>query len=500
MFSKKYIGIFLIVYTLLRVFSYFFSPETPLHAANPVNTVVSGIMLLVIGYWLLARNPLGWYAIALEIILGGAGGYLAAGPLSLRTCLLLISILIYFGQKLRDHKLKELFQQNKTVVYLFSALFLAVGISAIHGFLAGHNKNFIFPDTIPYLFLLYYFPLKELITAKSSNLQIFKSSLLAAILGNFLLIIFTFIGYSSELFVLQDSYYHWYRDVAIGKITELPFHFYRLVINEHLLLVPIILWLLSCVIARRSEERTTTSQSPSSTKKPWDYYVAPLLVMTLLIILSINLTRIYMLALAFGYLFLFSKQHWKRWFVYGVVSCLLFVVSFTSIHLVASRGQSLGWELFGLRLQSIVQPSIEESAFSRKLLLPKIVDKIKQQPILGTGLGDTVTVYSPVFKKEVTTPHFDWGYLEILAEMGIFGLLAWLFLITSILSRLRINKPPSPAEAPYGWAKAGLAALLVINLTSPALFHVLGIIWLTYLLASLSQSSQNLSESVSQSV
>src|SRR3989338_11661268 len=159
--------------------------------------------------------------------------------------------------------------------------------------------------------------------------------------------------------------------------------------------------------------------------------------MTLLIILSINLTRIYKLALAFGYLFLFSKQHWKRWFVYGVVSCLLFVVSFTSIHLVASRGQSLGWELFGLRLQSIVQPSIEESAFSRKLLLPKIVDKIKQQPILGTGLGDTVTVYSPVFKKEVTTPHFDWGYLEILTELGIIGFFAWYKLLQLVNKRIK---------------------------------------------------------------
>ena len=40
-----------------------------------------------------------------------------------------------------------------------------------------------------------------------------------------------------------------------------------------------------------------------------------------------------------------------------------------------SRGQSLGWELLGLRLGSIASPSIEESSLSRIMLLPKIWEK-----------------------------------------------------------------------------------------------------------------------------
>ncbi|MBI2444419.1 MAG: O-antigen ligase family protein [Candidatus Magasanikbacteria bacterium] len=503
MLSRKQLCLFLVLYILIRVFSYFFSPETPLYAANPVNTIVSLAILLTTLYLLLTKNAWGWYIIALEIILGGAGGYLAVGPLSLRTTLLLASILIFFGYKIKDHQLKNLLKENKTTGVVFSLLYFAVFIAALRGYFAGHNLRLIFSDAIPYLFLLYYFPLKELLanngkrdsstpptksgsvgmtigmTKKTGFIQIVTNTLYAAIIGNLLLLALTFIGFSSGLFALQDSYYHWYRDVALGKITELPFNFYRLVLNEHLILVPIMLWLLHRVIARSDERATKQStgfqNQPGSVGKGIASLHFVSLAMTL-VILSLNLTRIYLLALAVGYLFLFSKTYWKRWLVHGILAGAIFIVSFTSIHLIASRGQSLGWELFGLRLQSIASPQIEDSSLSRLLLLPKILDKIKAYPLLGTGLGDTVTVFSPVFKTDITTPHFDWGYLEILAEMGIIGLITWLLLIVYLFIILKKSQAPR-------WQYTSLGALLVINLTSPALFHVLGIILLTYLLS-----------------
>ena len=96
-------------------------------------------------------------------------------------------------------------------------------------------------------------------------------------------------------------------------------------------------------------------------------------------------------------------------------------------------------------------------------------------PFHGWGLGETITVYSPVFKKEVTTPHFDWGYLEILTELGIIGFFAWYKILQLVNKRIKAAPRPS-------WQLASLIALLVINITSPALFHVFGIIWLTILL------------------
>jgi len=249
--------------------------------------------------------------------------------------------------------------------------------------------------------------------------------------------------------------------VALGKITELPFHFYRLVLNEHLLLVPLAMYFFYKAI--------TAKKIFSS-----DF----LLLTALLAILSVNLTRIYMVALAVGILVLFRPRYWKRWLVVSMLSATAFLLIFIGVHTSASRGQSLGLELFGLRLQSIAAPAMEDSSLSRMLLLPKIVEKIKADPLAGTGLGDQVTVYSPIFKKDITTPHFDWGYFEIVAEMGVVGLLAWGLVILYVFGSLYAKLNTS-----FLWIPASLIVVCVINITSPALFHVMGILWIVIVAA-----------------
>ncbi len=457
MLNKKSVIFFLAVYFLLRIFSYFFSPATALHAAHPINTIVAISILVFTVYLLWKKDKRGWQIVALEMILGGGGGYLAAGELSLRTGLLVASLAIFFFQKISDKNfsIKNYFRENKKNVYFLFCIVTIGIISAIHGYFTGHQVNLVIADTIPYLFFLYYFPLQELLHSERFK-QLVLNILAAAVIGNFILILFTFIGFSSHLFILQDAYYHWYRDVALGKITELPFNFYRIVLNEHLLLVPLLLFFLSKAI----------SKSP----------IAGGISLLLIVVLSINLTRIYLVALIIGLLLLLTKINWKRWLLAATASLILFAASFTGLHLAASRFQSLGWELFGLRLQSIVSPTLEESSLSRMLLLPKILEKIKTHPVLGNGLGDTVTVYSPVLRQQITTPHFDWGYLEIIDELGIAGLMVWLLFIGYLFYSFKQKKASR-------WRAASLISLLVINITSPALFHVLGVVWITFLLA-----------------
>jgi len=193
------------------------------------------------------------------------------------------------------------------------------------------------------------------------------------------------------------------------------------------------------------------------------------------VILSINLTRIYILALMVGLLFLFTFKMWKKWLLTTILTIVILIFSFSSIHLLASGGKSLGWEVFGVRIQSIIKPNIEPSSLSRMLLFPKIWQQIQSEPAWGHGLGNEVTVYSPVIKKEITTPHYDWGYLEIVAEMGILGFLFWLTVIiyTFLFNKFKENHLNLVL----------LTSLLIINITSPALFHVMGIILLIILLS-----------------
>ncbi len=448
--SKKQIYLYLAIYFGVRIFSYFFSPSTPLYFANPVNWFFSTAILLVVVYFLLKKDIHGWLLIASGLILGGAGNFLEIKGISLRTLLLVSSMLIFFYQIIKEGQYREFFK-NKPAFYLLFFIFLAVTISAIRGYYLGNAPRLIFADTIPYFFFLYYFPLKQLLLSEKFHKASFNM-LVAAIIGNFIFTYFTLAGFSSGVFVLQDSYYHWFRDVASGKITNYGTGFFRIVLNEQLLIVPLFLWIFA---KRISEHRE---------------YIMKVAGAMLLAILTINITRIYLVALAVGILFLFSFKNWKRWLAYTAGALIFFVMAFSLTHLAATKGKSLGWEYLGLRLQSIALPQTEDSSLSRLLLLPKIVEKIKLHPLLGNGLGDTVTVHSPVFDVNITTPHFDWGYLEIWAEMGLLGLLAWGLLIGNLIFKIKQNRG----------LLASVVALLVINITSPALFHVLGVVLIAY--------------------
>jgi len=459
MFLRKYFILFIFAFFALRLFAYFFGPETPLQVQSIINTIVSLAILISAVYLLFKKNVWGWYMIVLEIILGGAGGYLSIGSIALRTCLLFASITIFDIRKLQAHQYLKKLRENLPVTIILGLLYVIVGISALRGYYLGHDPRLIFSDSLPYLFFLYYYPLRELLIQKNF-INIAFNALVASVIGNAIFILFTITAYSSEMFIIGDSYYHWYRDVALGKITEVAMGFYRLVLNEQLLLTPIIIFFLYRLINKKGEK-----------------WLNIICTICLLFTLGLNLTRIYMVALFVGTIFLCSYNNWKRWLTYSLGATLIFILLFISTHLITTRGQSIGLEIFGLRLQSIIKPQIEDSSLSRMLLLPKIWESIKKQPIIGNGLADSISVYSPIFKKEISTTNFDWGYLELWDELGIIGLLVWLSLVAFSLKRLYQSKIAN--KEIYA---SMIVSLLIINLTSPALFHVMGVVFVVSVL------------------
>lgn len=457
MLNKKHVAMFVGIYALVRVFSFFFAPTTTLQAGSMFNTFVALILLTTIIILLLKNRPEGWYLIALEIILGGGGNFLNIGSITLRTIVLVFSISIFFGKKIWRKELVSYLKQERRAIMCIGLLVSVAVAGSLIGQYYGHSRLLIIPDLIPYAFLLYYFPLKQLLQ-DDCFVTMVQHAIPAALIGNALFTLFALLGFSSHLFILQDTFYHWFRDIAGGKITALPFNYFRIVLNEQLLLIPIMVYLISKIID----------------KKNLKLYI-PLMAVTLFI-LSTNLTRIYCIALTAGALTLVRRDIIKRWFVVCSGVIIGFLAILVVLHTILSGGKSLGLELIGLRLNSIVSPSIEDSSLSRLLLLAPIKEKIKSHPFIGNGLGDTITVYSPVFKKTVTTPQYDWGYLEILGELGLVGFVIWTKFITTLFLKIKKEKLPT-------WQFGSLVALLVINITSPALFHVMGILWLVCLLA-----------------
>ncbi|HBV58325.1 MAG TPA: hypothetical protein DEB73_03655, partial [Candidatus Magasanikbacteria bacterium] len=167
---------------------------------------------------------------------------------------------------------------------------------------------------------------------------------------------------------------------------------------------------------------------------------------------------------------------------------------FISTHFIASRGQSTGLELLGVRMVGVTAPVDELSGAIRMALLPDIWRTIKLHPWMGSGLGTTVSFVHPVTKILETRTQFDWGYLEMLAELGILGTLAYLIFLLIILCSLAhlAYSATGQFNAPGPLLRgllAGGAALFVINITTPALFQGFGVLYFAFVLCLVIQLS-----------
>ncbi|MFH1790069.1 MAG: O-antigen ligase family protein [bacterium] len=460
--KKAQFVLFAGLFFLLRVFSFFYQP------GGLVNSVISLFLLTSVIYLLLKCETTGWIFIATEFILGGSGSYLSIGSVSLRTYLLMTTILIFFIKKLYYGDLKSCIRENKTISLIFLLLYIGVAISCARGIVLGNNTNFVISDAIPYLFFLYYYPLKKL----TKNPLFVKSCFIVicvTITCTLFLVLATFALFSIHYFELHDLYYNWFRDIAGGKITDMGNHFFRIVLNEQLLLIPLLLYYSFKKFKFGCFEK--------------DPVIKPITIAAcLLVLMSINISRSYFLALMAGILVFFIPKNFKLAIKYIIVLFGIIIISFSAIHISASRAQSFGFDLIGLRINSIAYPSIEESSMSRMALLPKILKNIKNNPLIGSGFGTELTVFNPVVNAEVKTRHFDWGFLEIVAEMGIIGSLAWIILLTYLCFQIISLKKRMDLSI--------LASILTINLTQPAIFHVFGVVLLIILLSNITSAQK----------
>jgi glycosyltransferase involved in cell wall biosynthesis len=121
---------------------------------------------------------------------------------------------------------------------------------------------------------------------------------------------------------------------------------------------------------------------------------------------------------------------------------------------------------------------------SRWSLLAQLDEKILEAPVFGSGFGTIVTYQSSDPRiiastgGSYTTDAFEWNYHDIMIKMGLFGLLAYGYLLYAIYGILRKSEPRQRR-----WLLPAFFALLVLNAVSPFLNHPLGIGYLALLLA-----------------
>lgn len=406
--------------------------------------------------------------------------------------------------------------------YVLFGLFISFGI--INGLFQGNRLSFLYQDVNAYLFFLL---LPVFITAlKSKNATNYKlqtTRLLtvwaAAITWQFFVsitLLFLY-GHLDLFWRFLVPVYEWFRDQRIIEVGLYDYNFYRVFMQSGLWVLTgffvflslwmfnqkkhaykavlyyyIIILLRKLKIAKHSSNATIqqSNNTPVCGKK---LFASTLLVFAITVIL-ISLSRSFWIGGFIGFLCLAvyyiekNRPAVKELLMQG--KNLLFL-TLVSIAIIAGMLIVPIGEIPGLKsLSSIPARGIETGGAaiaSRWNLLPPLWEGITSNLILGKGFGAVITYKTsdPRYLEThpdnpyYTTFAFEWGWLDILYKIGVFGLLTYLLLLGSVIykgwTRIRDVSANETKKSIYAGLSIGIIAVIIVHFFTPFLNHPLGI-------------------------
>jgi GT2 family glycosyltransferase len=435
--------------------------------------------LLGIGMAFLAvRKPsIGLAALLLELMVGSKGaltkipeGMEVDGGTSLRIVLVGAFFAGWFFQAIRYWlpRRRQLFSTVRQLIRGRVAWIALAGL-CVWGVVNGMsmNQSTFWQDANAWMFLSLLVPVLDCVHRDGAMLRRFgRDAAIAALLWlpiKTLLLLYVF---SHGIPSLSQPLYLWVRRTGVGEVTLVVGNLFRLFIQSQV--YAIIAWLL---FAAYAAERTRKEIS----LRWW------LIGIGSLISLLMSLSRSFWIGLAAGGIVTIALTY-KTWTprfiawcgrlaapVFIALAVLFGVVAFPVPYVEVGSLATL----FGSR-----GSTTDAAAASRWNLLPVLVAKIKEAPILGSGFGATVTYQTRdprILAKHpdgmYTTSAFEWGWLEHWIKFGIFGIPVILWLLLSI--GIRVWRTPEPRWMRVGGVSS-LVALAALHVFTPYLNHPLG--------------------------
>ena len=422
----------------------------------------------------LYRRDYGVLLLLIELFIGSKG-YLfyfeAQGvQVSLRIILWLI-VMTVWAVSFASHWLKtKEFPWPSVKKFPFFWIFGALGFLVIFGLLNGvlrnHDFSNLFFDFNGWLYFALLFPFYDVFIVSQNRKdswkrleQIFVLAVLWLSIKTLLLLYF----FTHNIPSILPDLYRWVRLSGVGEITSAPGGFFRIFFQSHIFLLlasPFLVWKLR-------------------TKQSW-------LLWSLLILsgagIIISMSRSFWLALLvllfLMWLIIWQREGIKLALVNAVKYVVILVLSLFLVLAVAkfpyppvSGGFNLS--LFADRT-NLTQS--ESAISSRWALLDSLKAELYQNPILGSGFGALVTykssdprVAETTADNMYTTYAFEWGWLDLWLKLGIFGLLAYLYLLFAIIKKSWRNNIALALS---------IIALVVVNIFTPYANHPLGITWI----------------------
>lgn len=455
---------------------------------NPLFCAVLLLATLVIA----VRNlHYGLLIILLDLVMNSKGYlfYLPLGNfhLSIRLGIFLAVFCAYIITLVRE---KEIRFFHWPLWKPYCAFMLFVAIAAMVGVIRGNAPSNVFFDANGYLYFGLIFPFVQSIRSRKEITQFFGVLFAAAtaLIIKTILLLFIF----SHLPISDDTYiaiYRWIRETGVGEVTTMGNGFVRIFFQSHMYVVYLV-FLIGIWFAYFGawKERARL-------RDLWPTYLLfsfALLTVFLVYSRSFWVGSAVTVMIAFGWFAFKERMSFKRLCGIGVAFIATFLVMYSValgiINFPLPGGKSVG--ATSLISERTTELGSESAASSRFNLLKPLWAADMIHPIVGSGLGTTVTYTSadPRILEEhpdgrYTTYAFEWGYLDLLLKFGLVGLLVYGYLILLLLYyglRLLKQYKESDQRVEVIGMMLTVIALLGTHFFTPYLNHPLGIGWLIF--------------------
>jgi O-antigen ligase len=447
------------------------------HTFPKFETIFFIITCLALFYLMLKKTSFIVYIPLLELFVGSQGHLMDLNingfTLSFRLAIFFIAFIAGIIYLFKKRKFDFLKSSYLIPVLIYSAM-LILGI--VVALLKSRGLINIFFDLNGYLFIFILPIFYQIIKDKKILRNLFYIFLAASFFFSIKTIVSFYIFSHHFPGVNLTILYEWLRDSRIGEITIVNPNFFRIFFQSQIYIL-ISFIITFCIL--NFKEHIVDSK---------DKRLLMALSVLNLTALLISLSRSYWVGLAVFLLFLFIWLIIKRYKFLNIIKVYLKFIAITALSAlfiiilvkVPYTDADLD-DLFARRLTSG-----EAASNSRLELLPHMLERIKDQPIIGNGLAQEITYMShdPRNRNEknpdgsVTTYSFEWGWLSIWMKFGILGLLAYFCLILKIVIdsvKLAMNKWPRTEAILIISLALCLITISTIHIFSPYLDHPLGI-------------------------
>jgi hypothetical protein len=469
-------GYTFILIALVEFISYaaFFNPT--------MNTI--GFFLLILAAISLSvwKIEYGLYFILAELIIGSKGylfSYEVSGTsISVRLGLFLSILVVWFISALFRKKFKF---ANVGLIKWYGVLLLFVVIGILVGYFNDNPIKDIFYDVNGWLYFALLPVFIAAISGKKQVQQVLQvaSAAVTTMLLKTVILLFVF---SHQIEFVLPSLYKWIRTTGVGEITKMENDFYRIFFQSHIyaLLSFIIVAFIIINVSRKNFKKS-------------DYIIYWIIGFSSILVTFISYSRSFWLGGIVGLAFLMysiffivklsKKKSFQIAFAFAGVFLMVYIAVLGIIKFPWPNPSTFSGGLLEERTKDVAE---EAASASRFKLLGPLTEKIRENPILGSGFGTSVT-YETSDPRALesnpdglyTTYSFEWGYLDTWIEMGIFGLISYLALLVTLFrygwKLYRKYVKHTLEESLILGLLAGIVVLSAIHFTTPYLNHPLGI-------------------------